>query len=323
MKTTTTKAGLERDTLDAVGAEITEMAVAPMTPTETDVESAAAADVADETAEQALSGGATTTPWWRSAIRQSAPVLLALAGIAAIWYLVSLAVLPQDQRFLLPPPHEVFSRALTNSALMTPMLEALGRTVVVAMIGLVIAVVLGIGWAVVMSSSGWAERILYPYAVIMQTIPILALVPLIGIWFGYGFPARVIVCVIIALFPMISNTLFGLQSASPSAHDLFTLNKATALQRLTKLKFPAALPSIFTGLRNAAGLSVIGAMVGDYFFQQGPVGIGGLLRTYTLRLQMDALFTAIALTAVFGVLVFTIFAVLDRLVIGRWYGLKR
>jgi NitT/TauT family transport system permease protein len=156
--------------------------------------------------------------------------------------------------------------------------------------------------------------------VILQTIPILALVPLIGIWLGYGFPARVVVCVIIAVFPMIANTLFGLQSATAAAHDLLTLNKATRWQRLGKLQFPAAVPSIFTGLRNAAGLAVIGAIVGDYFFQQGAVGIGGLLRVYTERLQLDALLIAVSLTALFGVLVFTVFAVLDRAVVGRWYG---
>lgn len=248
------------------------------------------------------------------------PVIAALGGIAAVWYFVSYVVLPQSQRFLLPPPHLAFGRALANEALMTPMLQALSRSAMVAIIGLTFAVAIGIGYAVLMSLAGVLERILYPYAVILQTIPILALVPLIGIWFGYGFSARVIVCVIIALFPMIANTLFGLQSATPAAHDLFTLNKATRLQRLTKLLFPAAVPSIFTGLRNAAGLSVIGAIVGDFFFQQGPIGIGGLLRIYTLRLQMDALFTAIALTAIFGVAVFTVFAALDRAVVGRWYG---
>ncbi|ACQ82030.1 binding-protein-dependent transport systems inner membrane component [Beutenbergia cavernae DSM 12333] len=248
------------------------------------------------------------------------PIVAALAGIVAVWYLVSLVVLSPDRRFLLPPPHEVVANTLGNPNVMGPMLAALGQTVLVALAGLAIAVVLGLAYAVVMSQSVWAERVLYPYAVILQTIPILALVPLIGIWLGYGFPARIVVCVIIALFPMISNTLFGLLSASPAAHDLFTLNKATRWQRLGKLQFPAALPSIFTGLRNAAGLSVIGAIVGDFFFQQGSPGIGGLLRTYTLRLNMDALFMAIILTAVFGVVVFSIFAALDRAVIGRWYG---
>jgi NitT/TauT family transport system permease protein len=256
----------------------------------------------------------------RTALRRSVPIVGALLGILALWYAVTYLVLPAKQRFLLPPPHEVYGGAFTNPQLMSPMLEALGRTFVVALVGLAIAVVLGVFYAVVMSQWSWAEKILYPYAVILQTIPILALVPLIGIWLGYAFPARMAVSVIIALFPMIANTLFGLQSASAAAHDLFTLNKATRWQRLMKLQFPAAVPSIFTGLRNAAGLSVIGAIVGDYFFQQGAPGIGGLLRVYTQRLQMEALLTAVTLTALFGVVIFTIFAVLDRAVVGRWYG---
>jgi NitT/TauT family transport system permease protein len=257
------------------------------------------------------------------ALDRALPIVAAIAGIVVVWYAVTYLVLDARERFLLPPPHAVFGRALSSPTVMGPMLEALGRTVAVAMTGLVIAVVLGIGQAVVMSQWRFAEKVLYPYAVILQTIPILALVPLIGIWMGYGFPARVVVCVIIAVFPMISNTFFGLQSASPAAHDLFRLNRATRAQVLLKLQFPAAVPSIFTGLRNAAGLSVIGAIVGDFFFQQGAPGIGGLLRVYTLRLQMEALLTAVTLTALVGVAVFTVFAVLDRAVVGRWYGTTR
>jgi NitT/TauT family transport system permease protein len=258
--------------------------------------------------------------WVRGALVRTTSIVAALAGIAAIWYAISYLVLPPDQRFLLPPPHTAFGTALSNPNVMGPMLEGLGRSAAVAIIGLVIAVVLGVGQAVVMSQSAWAERILYPYAVILQTIPILALVPLIGIWMGYGFPARITVCVIIAVFPMISNTFFGLQSATAEAHDLMTLNRATRAQRLFKLQFPAAVPSIFTGLRNAAGLAVIGAIVGDFFFQQGAPGIGGLLRVYTQRLAMEPLLTAVTLTAVFGVVFFTAFAALDRAVVGRWYG---
>ena len=171
-----------------------------------------------------------------------------------------------------------------------------------------------------MAQWSWAEKILYPYAVILQTIPILALVPLIGIWMGYSFAARVAVCVLIAVFPMISNTFFGLQSATQAAHDLMTLNRATRLQRLFKLEFPAAVPAIFTGLRTAAGLAVIGAIVGDFFFQQGAPGIGSLLRVYTQRLSMEPLLTSVTLTALFGVVFFTAFAALDRAVVGRWYG---
>jgi NitT/TauT family transport system permease protein len=259
-------------------------------------------------------------PWWRAALGRGAPIVLAVAGLAAVWYLVSYVVLPPDQRFLLPPPHVAFGVALGNPNIAGPMIEALGRSAAVAIVGLVISSVIGIAWAVLMAQWSWAEKILYPYAVILQTIPILALVPLIGIWMGYSFSARVAVCVLIAVFPMISNTFFGLQSATAAAHDLLTLNKATRWQRLVKLEFPAAVPAIFTGLRTAAGLAVIGAIVGDFFFQQGAPGIGSLLRVYTQRLSMEPLLTAVTLTALFGVVFFTVFAALDRAVVGRWYG---
>ena len=256
-------------------------------------------------------------PSW---VAQAVSIVAALAGIFLIWTFVSYVVLTPERRFLLPPPTQVLA-TLGNATIMTPMLAALGRTAVVALVGLLLAVVIGSVWAVAMAQSRWVERILYPYAVILQTVPILALTPLIGIWFGYGIPARVVVAVIIAIFPIISNTFFGLSAApSSAAHDLFTLARATRWQRLTKLQAPAAVPSIFTGLRTAAGLSVIGAIVGDFFFQQGDVGIGGLLRVYTLRLNMEALLTAVGRTALFGVVVFSVFAALDRFVVGRSYG---
>ena len=258
----------------------------------------------------------------RRAGSSAVPIVLAVVGILVIWYAVSYLLLSESRRFLLPPPHEVVLETIGNPQIISPMLAALGQTTMVALVGLALAVVIGMSWAIFMSQSHLAERVLYPYAVILQTIPILALTPLIGIWMGYGIPARVVVCVIIAVFPMISNTLFGLQSADPSAHDLFTLNKSSRWQRLTKLQLPAAIPSIFTGLRNAAGLSVIGAIVGDFFFQQGSQGIGGLLRTYTLRLNMEPLFLAIIFTALFGVAVFSVFAALDRAVVGRLFGWK-
>ncbi|MEV8267677.1 ABC transporter permease [Microbacterium sp. NPDC076911] len=259
----------------------------------------------------------------RAARERAFPLLTALVGIIAVWYSISYLLLTESRRFLLPPPHEVFLETLGNPQILGPMLAALGQTTMVALIGLTLAVLIGMGWAILMSQWKIAERVLYPYAVILQTIPILALTPLIGIWMGYGIPARVAVCVIIAVFPMISNTLFGLQSADPSAHDLFTLKKASKWQRLTKLQLPAAIPSIFTGLRNAAGLSVVGAIVGDFFFQQGSQGIGGLLRTYTLRLNMEPLFLAIILTALFGIIVFSVFAALDRAVVGRLFGSRQ
>ena len=94
--------------------------------------------------------------------------------------------------------------------------------------------------------------------------------PVIGFAFGFNFRSRVLVCVLIALFPIITNTLFGLLSVDHGQHDLFTLHGAGRWKRLWKLQFPTAPPNIFTGLRISAGSSVIGAVVGDFFFVQGP-----------------------------------------------------
>lgn len=251
------------------------------------------------------------------------PMIGALLGGLGLWYAVTYLVLDPDRRFLLPPPHQVLTNTMLDIAKMQPMFEALALTARVAMTGLAIAIVLGISLAIAMSQGKWVEKTLYPYAVILQTVPILALVPLIGLWFGFGFTSRVIVCVIIALFPMISNTLFGIQSAQNAAHDLFTLNKATNAQRLWKLQIPAAIPSIFAGLKISSGLAVIGAIVGDMFFRQGQPGIGGLLDTYRARVESENLLTAIGLACLLGVLVFAVFTTLDKIVLKKWYGITR
>ena len=104
-----------------------------------------------------------------------------------------------------------------------------GCSTKVALVGLAISIVLGMLFAILMSQAKWIERSLFPYAVVLQTIPILALVPLIGFWFGFNFRSRVIVCVLIALFPIITNTLFGLLSADQGQHDLFTLHDVESL----------------------------------------------------------------------------------------------
>lgn len=192
-----------------------------------------------------------------------------------------------------------------------------------ALTGLAIAAVIGIVWAVVMSQSRMMETALFPpYAVVLQCIPILALVPpLVGFWFGFGFSARVFVCVLIALFPIVSNTLFGLRSVDRQMRDLFALHHPSRLTVLRKLEFPpAAMPAIFAGLRISAGLSVVGAIVGDFFFKQGnPPGIGILIDNYRSRLQSEELFASIVLASLLGVVVFWLFGRLGNRIVGRWY----
>ncbi|GCB46221.1 ABC transporter permease [Streptomyces sp. NL15-2K] len=242
-----------------------------------------------------------------------------LGAAIGVWYAATYLLLSPDRRFLVPPPHQVLTVSFLDWTHLQPMLQALRLTAQVALVGLLIASALGVTAAVLMSRARWLERSLYPYAVVLQTVPILAIVPLVGLWFGFGFTSRVVVCVLIALFPMIANTLFGIQSVDRTHHDLFTLQRASRWARLRKLELPAALPSIFTGLRTSSGLSVIGAIVGDMFFKQGEPGIGTLLDVYRSRLQSEDLFAAIILASLFGVTVFAFFTLVARLAVGSWH----
>ncbi len=152
----------------------------------------------------------------------AAPPLGVLAVLVGIWYLIAGVLTATGKGFLLPMPHEMFTKGFFDPQVSVDIWTALFRTTGVALTGLAVAMVIGIGWAVAMSLARWVERSTYAYAVILQCIPILALVPLVGFWFGYEFTARVIVCILIALFPMVSNTLFAFsrwtsRSASCSA----------------------------------------------------------------------------------------------------------
>lgn len=252
-----------------------------------------------------------------SGIKYWGPPLAVAALIVGVWYLVSLVILDPSQSYLLPPPHEVIA-AYWDPAWGPDMFEGLWNSAKVALTGLAIAMALGISWAITMNQAAWIERSLYPYAVILQTIPILALVPLIGFWFGFDFTARVIVAVLIALFPMVSNTLFGLKSVEKGQRELFQLQQAGSWVVLTKLQFPTALPAIFAGMRISAGLAVVGAIVGDFFFQRGTPGIGALIAKYQARLNAEPLFASIILASLFGVVVFWAFGWLSKRVVGKW-----
>ena len=247
------------------------------------------------------------------------PPFLLFGAIMGVWYLVSYVLLDADRRFLLPPPHRVAEVAFLDRGNAEVLFRALGLSAKVAMIGLGVAILIGVTLGVLMSQARWIERAVYPWAVVLQTIPILALVPLIGFWFDFGFFSRVLVCVLIAVFPIINTTLFGLRSVDRSHHDLFTLHGAGRLTRLWKLQWPAALPAIFAGLRISAGLSVIGAIVGDFFFKQGEPGIGVLMEVYRQTLRSEQLFGAVILSSLLGVVVFLAFGFLSRRVVGSWH----
>jgi NitT/TauT family transport system permease protein len=245
---------------------------------------------------------------------------IAVAGlIIGAWYAVSELVLTQDQRFMLPPPHRVLEVGFLTWSNFVTLMNGLRLTAEVTFIGLAIAMALGIAAAVLMSQAKWIESSLYPWAVVLQTVPILALTPMLSFFFGFSLTSRIIVAVIIAFFPIVSSTLFGLQSAERGMHDLFALHKAGRLTKLVKLQFPAALPSMFNGFRVSAGLAVIGAIVGEFFFKQGQPGLGTNMSVYTSLLEGEQLWATVLTASLLGIFVFVFFGWLSRLAVGRWY----
>jgi NitT/TauT family transport system permease protein len=242
----------------------------------------------------------------RSAARVLAPILVLVSGLV-LWSLASHLLLDPARRFLLPPPGEVLSKGILDAANLSELLGALWSTTWVALVGLVIAMVLGVMLAIIMSQARWVEYSIYPYAIVLQTIPILAVVPLLGFWFGFDFYSRVIVCVLVSLFPIITNTLYGLKSVEQAHHDLFTLYGAKRVQRLLRLQLPAALPAMITGFKISSGLAVIGAIVADFFFRQGEPGIGRLIDIYRQRLATEQLMTALLLSSLVGLALFFAF----------------
>lgn len=246
------------------------------------------------------------------------PPLIVFLVVIAAWYVVSYFVLEPSKSFLLPMPHEVIIEGFAAEKTRADILAATWETAKVAIIGLVIAFVIGSVTAVLMSQAKWIERSLYPYAVFLQTVPILALVPVIGFWFGFELPSRVVVCVIIALFPLIINPLKGLLDADRGLHDLLTLSGASRWTRLRKLQIRSAMPQVFIGLQTAAGLSVVGAVVGDFFFGRGAIGLGLLLSRYSSRLQSAEMLATVLAACALGLIAFWLFGALGRRIVGRW-----
>jgi len=257
-----------------------------------------------------------------------APPITAFFVFIAVWYAYSALKFDIAARRInvAPYPHEVIRDGFMpwwdpkNIQGLRPILGYMWPTLKVTLIGLGISIVMGMVIAVVMNYSKHLERAIFPYAVIMQTVPILAITPLLSQIFGDRLGVRLVVVVLIAVFPIITNTLFGLQSTDRLHHDLFTLNGVSRWTRLWKLELPSALPALLTGIRIASGLAVIGAVVADFFFSQGAKGIGYFIRH---RQQSAAnrpdMFAGTIMASLFGVAMFLVVGLITRRAIKSWH----
>lgn len=220
--------------------------------------------------------------------------------------------------YLVPSPQDVVKAAWLYRQ---ELWGATFQTFSEAVLGYVASVVVGVGAALIMSQSKIIEKSLYPYAVILQTIPIVAIAPLIVIWVGAGLKAVVTISFLIALFPMISNANFGFISTDPGLMTLMRLYGASRWSVTWKLRFPHALPDIFVGMKISAGLAVIGAIVGEFVagIGGGRGGLGYVIIQAATQMQIALLFAAALASSLLGIAIFLTVSGLSTRFVGHWH----
>ena len=233
------------------------------------------------------------------------------------WFLLSRTVYA-GKAYLLPGPTDVLIAFVDNWATIG---GALLITLREASVGYGAAIVLGIASAAVLSQSRLLERSFYPYAILLQTVPIVAIAPLIVLWFGYDELSVMIVSAMVALFPIVNNTLFGLLSTSRTLVELFQMHRTGWLRSFFKLRLPNALPSIMAGLRISAGLSVIGAIIGEFIIGSGnnQGGMGVQIIFAQGRMYTSLLFAEVIAATLLGFVFFSAINAISLLLLRHWH----
>jgi NitT/TauT family transport system permease protein len=249
------------------------------------------------------------------ALRIVAPLAVA-AVVLALWQWLTVAY--DVPSYLVPSPAVVARTLVTDHALL---LRSLMVTLGIALVALALAIVLGTLIALLFVQSRWIEMSLFPYAVLLQVTPIVSIAPLIIIWVQDAWLALVICAVVVAIFPIISNTTLGLRSVDPGLLDLFRMCRASRWQILTRLRMPSALPYFFGGVRIASGLALIGAVVAEFVAGTGGSGAGLAYQILLAGFQLNIprLFAALVLITVAGVVLFGITVGLSKRVLARWH----
>lgn len=247
----------------------------------------------------------------RRALDQIWPPAALLVGLLVVWELACrlLGIAP----YILPAPSAIWLAATTNSGALAfhtgvTMFEAVTGFV----IGSALGAILGTGFAY----SRFLERGFLPFIIAANTIPVVAIAPIIIIWFGHGMASKVAVTAFLSFFPLALNMMKGLQSYDRVVMDVFHIAAATPWQRFWKMRLPGALPYVFVGLKLNVTFSVIGAIVAE--FVQADRGLGFVVMTAYRSMAMPRLWAAMLISALMGILFFLIIAALERLFV-RWH----
>lgn len=250
-------------------------------------------------------------------LKQYGPPVLVFVIFIGLWSLLALTVYG-DRNYLLPRPWNVLTSAGDN---LGDLWSATRTTFGEAAIGFGLAIAIGMTVAIVMSQAKALERSLYPYAVMLQTVPVVAVAPVIVLWFGYNQRSVIVIAFMIAVFPILNNTLLGLLSTDRNHLDLFRLHKAGRLSQFLKLRLPNAIPNVFAGLRVSAGLSVIGAIVGEFIIGSGGSegGLGVKVIYAQGKLDTNLLFAEVFAATLLGFLFFVIVSYVGNLLLRSWH----
>ncbi|MEO4044675.1 ABC transporter permease [Hoeflea sp. CAU 1731] len=243
------------------------------------------------------------------------PVVVFAIGILAWEWTIRINEIPH---YILPGPGLVFQTLIQDRAIL---FDALMVTLQITLLALLVAVIGGAGLAILFNQSRLVEMSFYPYAVVLQVTPVVAIAPLIFIYVESKLVGLLICAWIVAFFPVLSNTTLGLRSADHNLRDLFSIYGASRWQRLLYLQLPSSLPYFLGGLRIAGGLALIGAVVAEFVAGAGGIGSGLAFRILEAgyRLNMPRMFAALILIAGTGVLIYSVLSLVSHLLLRKWH----
>jgi NitT/TauT family transport system permease protein len=253
--------------------------------------------------------------------RWTLPSLVLIVLIGGWQAYVTIAEVPH---YILPSPLLIGQTMIADWGILWPALLMTGRLTLLA---LVFAVIGGLAIAVAFTQSKWVELAMFPYAVILQVTPVVAIAPLLQIYVDSAFVAALLCAWIVAFFPILSNTTIGLKSADHNLQDLFKIYGASKWQTLRFLSAPSALPFFLGGLKIAGGLALIGAVVAEFVIGRAGTGLGlaSTLLEASYRFNFGRLYAALILISVMGVAIFGLMSLISYLFLFRWHesALKR
>ncbi|MBM2712101.1 ABC transporter permease [Mesorhizobium caraganae] len=238
--------------------------------------------------------------------------------ILAIWFWDRICVWNEIPKYILPRPGVVLQTLYDDAGLL---FSSLLVTLRITFLSLLLAVIGGVGLAVLFAQSKWVEMSFFPFAIVLQVTPIVAIFPLINIYVNNQTVKLLLCAWIVAFFPILSNTTLGLNSVDRNLRDMFKLNGATRWQQLRYLRLPAAMPYFLGGWKIAGGLSLIGAVVAEFVAgaQGQSSGLASRIIEAGYRLNAPRLFAALILISLTGIVIFLVLSLVSHLILRRWH----